>query len=225
MTNSHPICSICGGEKFIPSLAGRVAKSGQNPKCSNCGSLERHRIVRKIYNSLPDEFLKDKSALQFSTDPGIPQKRFANVVISVFEAENSLDITNINKPDNCFDWVIANHVLEHVKDDVAAFAEMLRIVNVEGIVQVTVPTPHSQLWTKDWGYADESAYGHYRGYGSDLPNRFGTVPIEFTGVQIIGWDSVVTGRWDIVYFFSPTKSTIERLAKIMHTNGFPVIAA
>ncbi len=225
MSDTAPTCSICGGQHFIASLAGRIAKNGQPPKCARCGGLERHRIVRRIFDALPDEWLNGKSALQFSDDPGVPRSRLGDIDMSVFGGENSLNIMDIDRPDDQYDWAIANHVLEHVADDTAALGELLRVVKPDGIVQMTVPTPHSQLWTEDWGFADPDAYEHYRGYGSDLPLRLGAAIRHAAGVQIIGWDTIILDRWDIAYFFSPSRERIKSLAGLLRKRGFPVLAA
>ncbi|MEP3278495.1 MAG: methyltransferase domain-containing protein [Stappiaceae bacterium] len=225
MPVSSPVCSICGGTTFIASLAGRIAKNGQPPKCASCGGLERHRIVRRIFDALPDELLNEKNALQFSDDPGVPKDRLGQIDISVFGSDNSLNIMDIARPNSHYDWAIANHVLEHVADDISALKELLRIIKPDGLVQFTVPTPSSQLWTEDWGYADPEAYEHFRGYGSDLPLRLGAAIEDAGGVQVIGWDTVITARWDVVYFFSPSRERISELATILRKAGFPVLAA
>ena len=224
MTNQNPTCSICGGTTFTSSLAGRIAKNGQPPKCANCGGLERHRIVRKIMDSLPLSYFDGKSALQFSNDPSFPCDKLAKSEISIFDGENSLDITNINRPDNSFDWIIANHVLEHVENDKTAIKELIRVVKTDGLIQITIPTPHSQLWTEDWGHATTETYGHYRGYGSDFPVLITEVAPNISGIQVIGWDSVVLDRWEIVYFISQSRDSISQLGKTLFKQGFPVIA-
>ncbi len=218
-------CPICGGRHFIASDAGRFAKGGLPPKCEACSGLERHRIVRAMFDCLPDGFLRGKSALQFSRDPGVPMERLGDIDVSIYGGDNSLDICRLDRPDDSYDWVIANHVVEHVGDDAAALREMLRVAKPTGFVQMTVPSPSSQLWTEDWGHADPAAYGHYRGYGSDLPFVLADALDGAHGLQAIGWDSVITSRWEPVYFFSPTREAITALGMALKAGGFPVLAA
>lgn len=225
MLQNRPICSICGGTRFIPSAAGRIAKNGMPPKCAACCGLERHRIVRAMFDCLPDDFLGGKTALQFSSDPGVPTDRLGKIDISIYGADNSLDISRLERPDDRYDWIIANHVLEHVEDDAAGLSEMLRVAKPGGIVQFTVPSPSSRLWTVDWGSPDPDAYDHYRGYGSDLPFLLADAVGAAHGLQAIGWDSVIRERWDLVYFFSPTRAPITRLGTALRSGGFPVLAA
>ncbi len=218
-----PPCPICGGRQYGPGPLNRIAHTGVPPCCTSCGSLERHRILRGIYDALPDDMFNGRKALQFSKDPAAPAERFGSVETSQFGGENALDIMAIDRPSNSYDWVIANHVIEHVEDDARAMKEMLRVSKADGIVQIMAPTPSTQLATQDWGFADPNAYMHWRGYGSDLPYCLAAGTRGAVGVQVIGFDAV-TGRWDVAYFFSRTRAPIERLFQALRLT-FPVLAA
>ena len=150
--NCSAQCTVCGGVEFAPGPLGRMAGSGLPPKCISCGSLERHRVVRLVYDALPDDLLQTARVLQFSDDPATPKNRFKMVEVSLFGRDNSLDMTAIQRPDASYDWVIANHVLEHVPNDYAALRELLRIVTDDGVIQLSVPTPSTALET--WELAE-----------------------------------------------------------------------
>lgn len=49
------------------------------------------------------------------------------------------DVTEINEPDDTFDFVICNHVLEHVPDYKIALREFYRILKPEGIAILQTP--------------------------------------------------------------------------------------
>jgi len=55
-------------------------------------------------------------------------------------ADRKIDITNINFENDYFDFIICNHVLEHVKDDRKAMCELFRVLKTEGfaILQVSI---------------------------------------------------------------------------------------
>ncbi len=217
-------CLICGGTTFVAGPLGRLAANGQPPRCADCGSLKRHRIVRHLYDVLDDRLLAGGKALQFSNDPAAPAERFGSVEISVHGGDNSLDLTAIDRPDGAYDWVIANHVIEHVDDDLAALAEMLRIAGPDGIVKITAPSPSTRLVTTDWGYPDWADHGHYRIYGSDLPFRLASAVPQAHGIQVIGNDDV-TGRWDVAYFFTSSVEIANALALCFRVARVPVLAA
>jgi len=50
-----------------------------------------------------------------------------------------LDITNIDRPDEYFDMVIAHHVLEHVDEDSRALRELYRVTRPGGMGVISVP--------------------------------------------------------------------------------------
>jgi SAM-dependent methyltransferase len=85
-----------------------------------------------------------------------------------------------------FDIVIANHVLEHVADDLQALAEIRRVLRVGG--HAILQTPYSRKLNHTWqdpGIADArsrlQAYGqedHVRLYGRDIFERFASVGLE-----------------------------------------------
>lgn len=77
------------------------------------------------------------------------------------------DGTALPFADDSFDKVIASEVLEHVIDDDAAFAELLRVLKPGGIVAVTVPAwlPEKICWKISSDYhAPAAVGGHVRIY-------------------------------------------------------------
>ena len=50
-----PQCSVCGHSVFKEGPKGRKSKNGTLPACAQCGSLERHRIVRAVWNAFVGE--------------------------------------------------------------------------------------------------------------------------------------------------------------------------
>ncbi|MHA1523284.1 MAG: class I SAM-dependent methyltransferase [Alphaproteobacteria bacterium] len=215
-------CSMCGGTEFGRGPNDRLSASGVPPRCLECRSLERHRIIRSVYDALPRPLLASRQALQFSDDIATPRQLFAAVEISVHGGENHLDMMEITREDQSYDWVIANHVIEHVRDDRKAMAELLRIVKDDGVVQLTFPTPSTALETWELEEPDPDSYDHYRGYGSDFPLRMAPVLGAALGVVVVGRDAA-TGCWDLVYFFSRAKPVLFGLAKALLKAGFVVL--
>ena len=75
------------------------------------------------------------------------------------------DATRLPFADDSFDVVITSEVLEHIQDDVAAIAEMTRVLAPGGVFAATVPSwfPEKINWMLSDGYhAPKSVGGHVR---------------------------------------------------------------
>jgi SAM-dependent methyltransferase len=68
-------------------------------------------------------------------------------------------------PDDCFDKIIAAEVLEHVPDDAAVLAELVRVLRPGGVIAVTVPRwyPEAVNWALSGEYHSVPG-GHVRIY-------------------------------------------------------------
>lgn len=212
-------CNICGGILFKEGPFGRKTKTGKLPACSHCGSLERHRLIRRVWDCFPLETLNYKQVLQFSSEPTVEEKWFGGFEVSVYGHSNSLDLQEIER-DNCsYDIVICNHVLEHVEKDCQAFCEILRILKPTGFLQFSVPNPKEHIETKDWGYPRPEIHDHFRVYGRDLMLRFTGARPGAHMLEINATDDV-TGVSDFVYFASLDRSWIDAMQ--FWFNEFPM---
>ena len=79
------------------------------------------------------------------------------------------DAVHLPFPDACFDRVIAAEVLEHLLDDAAGMAELVRVLRPDGILAVTVPAwlPERLCWALSEDYhAPAVPGGHVRIYSA-----------------------------------------------------------
>lgn len=79
------------------------------------------------------------------------------------------DARRLPFPDDTFDVVITSEVLEHIQDDVAAIAEMVRVLHPGGRFAATVPSwlPEAVSWRlSDEYHAPKSVGGHVRIYAT-----------------------------------------------------------
>ncbi|MFW2334389.1 class I SAM-dependent methyltransferase [Ilumatobacter sp.] len=79
------------------------------------------------------------------------------------------DARRLPFPDGTFDVVITSEVLEHIQDDVAAIAEMVRVLKPGGRFAATVPSwlPETINWKlSDEYHAPKSVGGHVRIYAT-----------------------------------------------------------
>jgi len=180
-------CPVCG-HKFR-KLLPYGNKAGENRLCPVCLSLERHRLMW-LYLTEYSDFFKNKYKVlhiapeqpflkKFKTAKNIDYTT-ADMVSPI--ADLHFDIMKIPLPDNSYDWVICNHVLEHVENDIDAMKEILRILKPGGKAILQVPINYSYNETHEdknitTDKQREEIYGQYdhvRWHGLDYPKRLET---------------------------------------------------
>jgi SAM-dependent methyltransferase len=215
---SPSICNICGGDQFLFGPNHRKSSTGMDPRCASCDSLERHRALRCVYESLL-ALMRDRSCLQFSADQAVHERWFHRYLVSVFGGQNSLDIQQIAFPDESFDFAICNHVLEHVPQDDLAARELLRILSKDGVLQFSVPDPLRLGITSDWGYPNERNHGHYRTYGADLLATRLPSLLEGKVFSLVSTDPV-TRHLEKIFFCGKSSEALAPFFKRLDHCGF-----
>jgi SAM-dependent methyltransferase len=186
-------CPVCGKSfrKFLPY--GRI-NPRPNALCPNCMSLERHRLIWLNLKSKSDFFEKKHKVLHVAPEACFI-KRFEKIhadgyITADLEsplAKVKMDIHQIPFPDNTFDYVLCNHVLEHVRDDVKAMSEINRVLKkgATAIMQVPLYFPLPDKTFEDFSDMDrkerERIFGqddHVRKFGKDFPERIRAAGLE-----------------------------------------------
>jgi len=146
-------------EKFVPEYPSPteaeaintnevIAGFGENVYCPNCMSKNRERLLRAVMENLldiknaailhlsPEEhlynYLKDKAKV---TTADITPGFYKNIDRSILQA----DATKLPFSDETFDIVIANHILEHIPEDIKALKEFNRVLKKGGFAILQVP--------------------------------------------------------------------------------------
>lgn len=176
-------CPLCNGSfrKFMRYGAMNIR---ENACCPGCGSLERHRLLwlilkkmwdknqlssaGKLLHVAPEQVFYDKLSKMFD---------YISIDLDGNNAMMAMDITSLKFPDEEFDVIICNHVLEHVPDDNKALSELYRVMRYGGWGSIQVPMK-GDVTDEDLTVVDpgerERRYGqndHVRQYGLDYIER------------------------------------------------------
>jgi len=103
--------------------------------------------------------------------------------LNLLVADRKIDITDINFENDYFDFIICNHVLEHVQDDRKAMSELFRVLKPDGEAILQVPiSKYNKETFEDFSIVSprerEKYFGqkdHVRIYGKDYKNRLENV--------------------------------------------------
>jgi SAM-dependent methyltransferase len=203
-------CNICGAGVFGPGPAGRMSDTGKPPHCMKCGSLERHRANRGLFQTIPLGALSWRRALQFSPDMALSGSWFKSFEVSVYGGENSLDLQKIARPDGSYDFVSLSHVLEFVPDDHASFSEIIRILSPEGLLHLVLSQPLIRPNCLDFETAT-GVHQYFHLYGHDFAERF---KLKERGIHLlmVSARDAVTGVSETVHLLSKTKEVLDGIS-------------
>jgi hypothetical protein len=165
-----------------------VGSDVENFSCPYCSSHDRLRHLFMYFDKL--DFWKrfDGAAILHIAPEAALGERIAShkpklYVQGDYSPQSAdirkIDVTAIPFPDESFDLIICNHVLEHVGDDRAALSEMRRVLRPGGCA--VLQTPYSNFLARtftdpaiDSDELRQRYYGqkdHVRLYGRDLFDR------------------------------------------------------
>jgi hypothetical protein len=205
-----PTCNICGGQEFVPGPNGRLTQAGMPPRCGSCGSLERQRSVRACLLRVPAELLSWRRAIQFAPDASLDPAWFRSFETSTYEGENSIDLQEIDRPNDSYDFISLSMVLEFVPDDRRAFDELVRVGSDACIIHNS-PGSVLNAPTSTHHEVAHGSFGRYHYYGCDLEDRFETAKRGLSTVSVRAVDPV-TGTPDDLQLFCRRKDDADALS-------------
>ena len=193
-------CPVCGYNGYFVSAKRRSVREF---RCPNCSSRPRDRQIALMVAQMGLSF-EGKRILHFAPEwplfrklrkePGyvggdIQKRRNATAFV---------DITDIKFPDQSFDLLICNHVLEHVADDKRGMRECARVLANTGIGIISVPIDQEReaTWEPPATMPVEEVerlcgWDHKRIYGLDFATQLESVGFH---VHAVKYDSETAER-------------------------------
>ena len=171
----------------------------QNALCPGTLSLERHRLLW-LYLDRKTNFLRDAIRVLHVAPEQVFYRKFKSfshwdyTTIDLHSplADVKADICALPFEDNTYDFILCNHVLEHIPNDLKAMEELYRVLKPGGTAILQVPLEEGRENTfEDDSITDQQErthifgqYDHVRVYGQDYYNRlqevgFKAIPIDF----------------------------------------------
>lgn len=177
-------CPCCGGNfrEFLPF----GVQTRKNAQCPRCLCLERHRLLWLYFQEKTNLFKDNLKVLHIAPEKWFQKKLKSLSNLDYLSADldsswamENMDITDINYPDNTFDVILCNHVLEHIPDDHKAMQELYRVLKQGGWAILQVPMDNTKVTTfedKNITSPEErlrffGQQDHVRIYGQDYKNR------------------------------------------------------
>jgi len=200
----QPILGILlSGDKFTDPIDGKsfrkflsygYNKLRKNALSPSTLSLERHRLLWLYLKNETVLFEKKIKLLHFAPEQAFYKrfKKLRNIQYDTIDINSPLakikaDICDLPIKENTYDFILCNHVLEHVLDDNKAMSELYRVLKKggTGIFQVPIDMKREKTFQDD-SISDKlernkifGQYDHVRVYGKDYFKK-----LEDTGFKV-----------------------------------------
>ena len=220
-------CPICeqGFDKFYEfGFTNKVIEDyeivgaglNKNGSCPQCLSNDRERHLY-LYIKEAHEYLFSESIYMLHIAPEknlyelFKSNKNINYLTGGFDmqlAMEKIDITKIPEKDNTFDFIICNHVLEHVPNDLDAIKELYRVLKKGGqaILQVPISFKNKKTFEDNdiFDPSDRLKYfgqsDHVRIYGLDYFERLESAGFS---VNIVDFQSTLSKTELLKYSLVP----------------------
>ncbi len=181
--------------KFLPYGYEKVRENVLSPGTL---SLERHRLFWLYLKNETSFFTENLKVLHFAPEQAFYKifRKMKNLEYTTTDlnspiADVKADICNLPFQDNTYDFIICNHVLEHIPDDTQAMKEIFRVLAPGGVAILQVPYKASLDKTfEDNTITDPKErarifgqYDHVRVYGMDYFTKLASVGFNVEAVD------------------------------------------
>ena len=200
---------------FLPYGYNNLRKNALSPSTF---SLERHRLLWLYLKNETGVFSKKIKLLHFAPEQAFYKsfKKLSNIQYDTIDINSPLakiraDICDLPIKDNTYDFILCNHVLEHILDDNKAISELYRVLKKDGVGIFQVPIDMKKEFTfQDDSITDKKErnkifgqYDHVRVYGKDYFTK-----LKNAGFKVKEIDYTKNLSKDEIYRFSIVKGEI-----------------
>ena len=181
--------------KFLPYGYVKIRPNVLSPGTL---SLERHRLIWLYLKNETDFFQTASKVLHMAPEKAfisrlkkVPHLDYISCDLESPLADIKADICALPFDDNSFDWVLCNHVLEHIPNDTKAMQELYRVLKPGGKALLQVPLdPKRDTTFQDNSITDKATrtkifgqYDHVRIYGLDYFEKLRTIGFQVNELQ------------------------------------------
>jgi len=178
------------GKSFRKFLPYGYEQQRENVLSPSTLSLERHRLLWLYLKNDTSLFTEKTKLLHFAPEQAFYKrfKKMQNLEYTTTDLNSPLadvkaDICNLPFNDNSFNFILCNHVLEHIPDDTKAMKELYRVLEPGGTAILQIPQDLSRAVT----FEDNSItsrkerarifgqYDHVRVYGRDYFDKLRSI--------------------------------------------------
>ncbi len=192
------------GKSFRKFLPYGYENQRENALSPSTLSLERHRVLWLYLKNKTDFFSKKLKVLHFAPEQAfykrfrkLPNLDYTTTDLNSPLADVKADICDLPFEDNTYEFILCNHVLEHIPDDTKAMQEIYRILKPGGTAILQIP----QDLNREFTFQDDSItsqkerakifgqYDHVRVYGKDFFQKLRGIGFE---VEEVNYSSGLT---------------------------------
>ena len=182
--------------KFLPYGYENIRENALAPGTL---SLERHRLFWLYLKNETSFFTSENlRVLHFAPEQAFLKRfrklrhlQYTTTDLNSPIADVKADICNLPFEDNAYDFIICNHVLEHIPDDTKAMQELYRVLAPGGTAILQVPYDKNRAATfEDNSITDRDErarifgqYDHVRIYGMDYFKKLGAIGFQIDAVD------------------------------------------
>lgn len=211
------------GKSFSKFLPYGYEQQRENVLSPSTLSLERHRLLWLYLKENTTFFTAPHKVLHFAPEQAFYSRfrKLENLDYTTTDLNSPLadvkaDICNLPFEDDSFDFILCNHVLEHIPDDEKAMKELYRVLSPNGTAILQIPQDLSREYTfEDDSITDPKErakifgqYDHVRVYGRDYFDK-----LRETGFQVEEVDLTAQMSSELVDRYRLAKGEIIPVAK------------